>query len=667
MATSQEPVIRVEHREELAYLLTEAAEIEHGLMACYLYAAFSIGKPREAGLPPERAAALARWRAEITSIARDEMTHLALVANLTNAIGATPHFLRPNFPVSPGYHPAGVTVALAPFCAATIDHFVFLERPEGAANADGAGFQAPLDYKRTAKRGRLVPTAQDYATVGHLYRGIEDGLGQLAAALGEEALFVGDRRLQLDGKTIGLPDVIPIVDLASATRALETIVAQGEGAADAHVTSHYCRFLAIRDELRAIHAVDPDFDPARGVAKNPVMRRPPQPDNLTWIDAEPAASVLDLGNAAYAFMLRGLATLYSPIALAPGARSAALAATTTGMRALVPLGELLATLPASTTQPGLTAGLTFTISRSLGAMAEPRGAFRGLAEASAGLVDGIRAIAVPLDASLERTAALLEQLSRELAALGESAPEPSYGAAAGPAPAPAAPGKLPIYTPGAPGGIEEARGEKLVLRNFGKRCIHSRHCVLMAPTVFKANTPGEWLFPDTMDVEELVRVIETCPSGALTYERLDGGPAEVPQAVNTARLRENGPYAIAAELTVVGHGAMTRATLCRCGQSKNKPFCDGAHNAAQFRATGEPETRESKPLDVRGGALEVRPLPDGPLQVSGPLEICCNTGRTVDRITGARLCRCGGSSTKPFCDGTHAKIGFKSENPVSES
>ncbi len=664
MAPPEEPVIRVEHREELAYLLTEAAEIEHGLMACYLYAAFSIGTRREAGLAPERAAALARWRAEITSIARDEMTHLALVANLTNAIGATPHFLRPNFPVSPGYHPAGVTVALVPFCAATIDHFVFLERPEGERGADGAGFQAPLDYKRSAKRGRLVPTAQDYATVGHLYRGIEDGVGQLAAALGEEALFVGDPRLQLDGKTIGLPDVFVIVDLASAKRALEKIVEQGEGAPDAHQTSHYCRFIAIRDELRAIHAVDPEWDPAHGVAKNPVMRRPPQPETLTWIDAEPAASVLDLGNAAYAFMLRGLATLYSPIALAPGARSAALAATTTGMRTLVPLGELLASLPASTSQPGLTAGLTFTVSRSLGAMAEARGAFRGLAEASAGLVDGLRAIAVPLDPSLERAAVQLEQLTRELAALGESAPEASYGATA-PA-APAAPVKLPVYTPGAGGGIEEARGDKLVLRNEGKRCIHSRHCVLMAPTVFKANTPGEWLFPDTMDVEELVRVIETCPSGALTYERLDGGPAEVPQAVNTARVRENGPYAVAAELTVVGHGAMTRATLCRCGQSKNKPFCDGAHNAAQFRATGEPETRESKPLEVRGGALEVRPLPDGPLQITGPLEICCNTGRTVDRVTGARLCRCGGSQTKPFCDGTHAKIGFKSENPAPE-
>jgi hypothetical protein len=55
----------------------------------------------------------------------------------------TPHFQRPNFPVVPGYHPAGVVVSLAPFDPATLDHFVFLERPEGVDAKDGAGFDPP--------------------------------------------------------------------------------------------------------------------------------------------------------------------------------------------------------------------------------------------------------------------------------------------------------------------------------------------------------------------------------------------------------------------------------------------------------------------------------------------------------------------------------------------
>jgi CDGSH-type Zn-finger protein len=65
-------------------------------------------------------------------------------------------------------------------------------------------------------------------------------------------------------------------------------------------------------------------------------------------------------------------------------------------------------------------------------------------------------------------------------------------------------------------------------------------------------------------------------------------------------------------------------------------------------------------LEVRGGPLEVEPQLDGPLQVRGNLEITSGTGRVVARLTQARLCRCGGSANKPFCDGTHARIGFRS-------
>jgi len=63
---------------------------------------------------------------------------------------------------------------------------------------------------------------------------------------------------------------------------------------------------------------------------------------------------------------------------------------------------------------------------------------------------------------------------------------------------------------------------------------------------------------------------------------------------------------------------------------------------------------------VRDGVLAIDPQLNGPLAVRGNLEIMSGTGRVVARVTSARLCRCGGSANKPFCDGTHAKIGFKS-------
>jgi CDGSH-type Zn-finger protein len=176
--------------------------------------------------------------------------------------------------------------------------------------------------------------------------------------------------------------------------------------------------------------------------------------------------------------------------------------------------------------------------------------------------------------------------------------------------------------------------------------------------VFKANTPGEWIYPDTVPVETLLGVAHNCPSGAIRYERHDGGVPEGAPPVNQLRIRENGPYAVHAPITLAGRDDGYRATLCRCGQSNNKPWCDGTHATAGFVASGEPRSGSVDALAVRDGPLEVTPLRNGPLQVRGSLEICAGTGRTVARITEARLCRCGQSANKPFCDLSHLAAGF---------
>lgn len=205
--------------------------------------------------------------------------------------------------------------------------------------------------------------------------------------------------------------------------------------------------------------------------------------------------------------------------------------------------------------------------------------------------------------------------------------------------------------------IEEYRGRGIVVRFDGMRCIHSRHCVLDQPEVFRANVSGPWIVPDNGTVEAIVRVAHDCPSGAITYERLDGGAQEQAPLVNVVRLRENGPLAFRADLRLP-NGRALRATLCRCGASKNKPFCDGSHSAAGFSASGEPATQPSDPLPARGGTLSVNPIANGPLELTGNLEVCSGTGRTLDRRQKAYLCRCGGSQNKPFCDGTHKRNGF---------
>jgi hypothetical protein len=126
-----EPKIRIETREELIYLLGEAAAIEHNVMCCYLYGLWSLKSSERDGLKADQVAIIEGWKRTITAVAVEEMTHLTIVGNLACAIGAGPHLSRPNFPVPFGYHPSIIDLELFGFSHALIDHAIFLERPEG--------------------------------------------------------------------------------------------------------------------------------------------------------------------------------------------------------------------------------------------------------------------------------------------------------------------------------------------------------------------------------------------------------------------------------------------------------------------------------------------------------------------------------------------------------
>ena len=206
------------------------------------------------------------------------------------------------------------------------------------------------------------------------------------------------------------------------------------------------------------------------------------------------------------------------------------------------------------------------------------------------------------------------------------------------------------------GSREIVVGTDVLLAFDTARCIHARFCVTGAPKTFLANVEGAWLHPDETAPDRLSAIATECPSGAITLRRLDGGADEMPPPVNLLRVRENGPLAVHADLCVDGKPEGFRRVFCRCGHSRAKPYCDNSHIAVGFKASGEPATIDSKPLEVRDGLLDVQPLVNGPLLVSGPLELCSGTGRTVSRTRSIRLCRCGASGNKPFCDNSHARI-----------
>jgi CDGSH-type Zn-finger protein len=103
-----------------------------------------------------------------------------------------------------------------------------------------------------------------------------------------------------------------------------------------------------------------------------------------------------------------------------------------------------------------------------------------------------------------------------------------------------------------------------------------------------------------------------------------------------------------------------RLTLCRCGASAHKPYCDGSHVSVNFVASGEAKAVESKTLAQRDGSLTIEPTLDGPVHVTGNLEVVTGTGKTVNRVTETWLCRCGQSKNKPYCDGSHREAAFRS-------
>jgi CDGSH-type Zn-finger protein/uncharacterized Fe-S cluster protein YjdI len=645
-------------REHLFHALSEAAELEHCLMCTYLYAAFSLKTGADEGLTPAQLDAVKRWRATIMAIATQEMGHLVAVWNITAALGGAPRLGRSNFPLDPGYLPAGIVVRLAPFDAATLQHFIHLESPTGSNEPDSPVFAPERTYLRGADGPRLTPMAMDYASVGKFYDILGDGLTRFVQAHGESVAFCGDPALQLASAETGLPGVEKVICLKTVLAAFTAIVTQGEGASAHSEGSHYHRFAQIRSEYEALLEQDPNFSPAFPAATNPVLRRPPRPEGRVWIEDVRAIATTDLANSLYGLMLRLLAYTYAVPAENPD-KALALELAVGLMHALTPLAERAARLPAGPSNPHCHAGVSFIALRDAASLPPGISARRFFRERLDDLAAGALRVRDPQDARTDIAASILSGLARK-AASGFDLSTPAQPRTAPPRAASAqTPPAAPDPATTTQDGIESVETEKLTLIYEGKRCIHARNCVTWGPSVFLANVKGPWIHPDTMDVERVAELAHVCPSGAIRYRRKDGRPDEAAPPVNLAAVREAGPYAFRGDLRINGTSIGFRATLCRCGASKNKPFCDSSHHDIGFDASGEPATgTQTEMLAVRDGALQIDPQVNGPLQIRGNLEITSGTGRMVARVTGARLCRCGQSANKPFCDGSHARVGF---------
>jgi hypothetical protein len=298
-----EPPLTVDSREELVYLLGQACELEHGLLCEYLYAQFSLKRDVSEGVTAEQLGRIRAWEQTIIDVTKQEMLHLALATNILTAIGAAPHFDRPNFPILSGWYPADVEIALLPFGERALRHFMFLERPEGMSLRDAEGFTPRNGATEAFDDTNLTAGPEEWHTVGHLYRGIEAGIAHLVERDGDAEIFIGPPRAQATTQVFEWTELTAVTNLESAQRAIEVIVEQGEGARGDWVNSHFGKFVGILEDYLAVRAADPNFEPARPVIPA-FLHQPPDLNDATLIEDPLTRRVAALFNAIYEVVLQ---------------------------------------------------------------------------------------------------------------------------------------------------------------------------------------------------------------------------------------------------------------------------------------------------------------------------------------------------------------------------
>jgi Ferritin-like len=370
-----------ESREELLYLLGEAAELEHSIFCTYLYAAFTLQAEPGEGLTAAQVPTVAGWKRTLNQIALQEMIHLALANNLLAALGGAPRLGRHNLPQRSPYAPE-IQLTLAPFSEQTLQRFLHIEQPEGMDISTIAGQLEEAGPPPPTLTGPLVlPAPQAFSSIGQLYHGIERGLRGLVDRYGEGQVFVGSPNAQASTRYFRVPDrmpeLIPVTGLASAVTAIETIVEEGEGARGSWQGAHFGRFLNILEEYRTLAADDPSFAPARPVVANPYVRMPrdllgvaaasgpaapDDPFRVHLIEDRYTAAISDLFNACYAAMLQLLYRFFQHTE-ETDAELSMLGETALIMMLQIirPLGELMTRLPVGPHAPGMTAGPSFML------------------------------------------------------------------------------------------------------------------------------------------------------------------------------------------------------------------------------------------------------------------------------------------------------------------
>ena len=215
------------------------------------------------------------------------------------------------------------------------------------------------------------------------------------------------------------------------------------------------------------------------------------------------------------------------------------------------------------------------------------------------------------------------------------------------------------------GKVHKYESDAVEITYDAKRCIHAAECVQGNSDVFNPER-RPWVDPSKATASEVAEVVAKCPTGALYFERRDEGVSERPPEQNTIRVVADGPLYVHGRVKMALPGrdeptSETRLALCRCGASRNKPFCDNSHLNTEFKDPGELGDGRLVEVETEGDDLGISFVSNGPILIRGAVRLSGDTGEHSMVGTKGALCRCGASQKKPYCDGSHTAIGFESD------
>jgi CDGSH-type Zn-finger protein/uncharacterized Fe-S cluster protein YjdI len=215
--------------------------------------------------------------------------------------------------------------------------------------------------------------------------------------------------------------------------------------------------------------------------------------------------------------------------------------------------------------------------------------------------------------------------------------------------------------------VIQYKGKNIVVKFSIDRCTHVAECIMGLPDVFDVRR-RPWIDADAASADEIAEVILRCPTGALHFQRLDGGWEEPIPGKNVITVVENGPLYARGNIEVKSaDGSVllrdTRIAFCRCGASKHKPLCDNQHDLVDFKNRGKMDALKLQEdiSEQKNRKLVVILSANGPLLLSGPVEIVGSNRKVGFQGIRCALCRCGETQKIPYCDGSHAKVGYISE------